>query len=194
MIKSRHGSAYVMVIVAFVFVITLVLTVLTVTAVSRNITARYEYFFGMYDLAVAGNEQAFFVLERGLSRHREAAHTYALTQISEESPQEDFFEVFLRAIMPYLRAELVECFGPEYRHIWGLALHLSDLPCGGTAHENFQAITTVSYAANGEFYIHTSIRKYVDGEPGNAAIVYSKVVWSNFLDYYILTMVELLKI
>jgi hypothetical protein len=66
----KKGNAYVLVIVASLLVLTLVLTVLTVTAVSRQITARYGYFYGMYDLAVAGNAQVFYLIKQEYP-HRE---------------------------------------------------------------------------------------------------------------------------
>lgn len=54
-----------MVVVASLAVLTLVLATLSITAASRNITSRYENFFGLYDIAVAGNEQALFSLQDG---------------------------------------------------------------------------------------------------------------------------------
>jgi len=63
--KLTLGSAYVLVVVASLLILTLVLTTLTVTAASRRITARYEEIFSLYDLAVAGNEQAFYLMQRG---------------------------------------------------------------------------------------------------------------------------------
>ena len=63
--KRTSGSAYILVVVASLLILTLVLTALTVTASSRRLTSRYEEFFSLYDLAVAGNEQAFYLMQRG---------------------------------------------------------------------------------------------------------------------------------
>ncbi|MCL2198416.1 MAG: hypothetical protein FWB80_05795 [Defluviitaleaceae bacterium] len=62
--KSTRGGAYILVVMSSLLILTLVLTALTVTATSRNITARYGYFHGMYDLAVAGNEQVFLLMQQ----------------------------------------------------------------------------------------------------------------------------------
>ncbi|MCL1862604.1 MAG: hypothetical protein FWF78_03445 [Defluviitaleaceae bacterium] len=62
--KSTHGGAYVIVVMSSLIILTLVLTALTVTVASRNITARYGYFYGMYDLAVYGNDLVFSMMQQ----------------------------------------------------------------------------------------------------------------------------------
>ena len=63
--KARKGNAYIMVMVASMALLLLVSTALLITAGSRQMTARYPDFFGLYDLAVAGNERAVFLLNEG---------------------------------------------------------------------------------------------------------------------------------
>ena len=63
--KKTRGGAYVIVVGAFSFVLATVLVLLTITAASRNTTASYGDFYGMYDIAVAATEQAFNALKNG---------------------------------------------------------------------------------------------------------------------------------
>jgi hypothetical protein len=63
----NRGAAYVTVVVVSFFVLAVLLSVLTVTAASRRATAFYENSYGLYDLAVAGNEQVFFMLKKEFS-------------------------------------------------------------------------------------------------------------------------------
>jgi hypothetical protein len=208
-----------MVVVASLMVLTLVLTVLTVTAASRRITARYGYFYGMYDLAVAGNENALFVIKRGLERHREAAHEAAQARIlygiflaPEEYlyicgesgrnyiyPRGRYFEYFLEEVMPFLREEI----GEYFPHVWGLNLEID-----GVLSDNFQAATTVSFREENNFLVETAIHKNNDGVLTHTVRVQARIVWQpttggeffcpivleiviNFLDYYTPKMVEL---
>ena len=63
--KARKGNAYIMVMVATMAVLMLVVTALLITANSRQITGRYPDFFGLYDLAIGGNEYGIFLLNEG---------------------------------------------------------------------------------------------------------------------------------
>lgn len=184
-----------MVVVASLMVLTLVLAVLSVTVASRRITARYEYFFGMYDLAVAGNEQAFYMLNRAFLREREAAHLRAEIRYATSFFAENFFEIFLEEIMAELNAELAANFQTvlfedfQYRREWAVGIFF-EVADGTDIHDDFRAATTATNLADG-FYIHTTIRKYADGTPGTGAVVRSRI---KILDYSTLTMVELLRI
>ena len=180
-LKSRQGGAYIMVLTVAMLLIALVLSVLTVTINSRRVTARYGYFFGLYDLAVAGNEQVFFILRRGLSVYREAAN-------ARPGP-------FIQEIMPDLRRELALHMNPaanSYNYSWGLALDISTYSAD-TA-DRYQATTAV-YIRSNYFLIRTNIHKYIGTRPGVTAVVQSEVRFlRNCLDYYTLKMVELLRV
>jgi len=85
--KSKHGGAYLMVLTATMLMLILVAIVLAVTAVSRRLTAFYSYNYGLYDLAVSGNEQALFLLEQEWESRINAAKLRALTQIVGEGTE-----------------------------------------------------------------------------------------------------------
>jgi hypothetical protein len=76
--KTNSGGAYIIVIVAVLVVLTVVTAVLCVTAASRDVTARYGDFFGMYDLAAAGNERAFFIIQNETARYFEETRDVTL--------------------------------------------------------------------------------------------------------------------
>jgi hypothetical protein len=63
--KKTRGNAYILAVIASLAVLSVSLAALTITATSRNITGQYQNVFGLYDLAVAGNEQAFYAIKRG---------------------------------------------------------------------------------------------------------------------------------
>jgi hypothetical protein len=60
--KNERGNAYLFVIAASLLILMLVTAALLVTVSSRRITAPYPDFAGLYDMAVAGNEQALIFL------------------------------------------------------------------------------------------------------------------------------------
>ena len=69
------GNAYIAVVIASLAVLSLVLTALTITARSRDLTGRYGNVFGLFDLAVAEHGQALYALQNGnlpthFERHR----------------------------------------------------------------------------------------------------------------------------
>ena len=64
--KARKGNAYIMVMVATMAILLVVFTALTITISSRQMTGRYPDFYGLYDLAVAGNEHAIFLLNEDI--------------------------------------------------------------------------------------------------------------------------------
>ncbi|MCL2386435.1 MAG: hypothetical protein FWC89_02690 [Defluviitaleaceae bacterium] len=229
--KSSRGNASVMVVVISMVVLTLVLTVLTVTVISRQVTGRYGYFYGLYDLAVAGNEQAFYVLERGLLLHQNAAHSEAqarvlanldaFTSFDQGSgryyivPSGRYSDLFVDEMMLLLWGEIRHYFVRTrrgnvdmYVREWGLALELDS---GHVVRDEFWAETRVVLRNGGGFVITTEIRKFTGSVSSVAAVVQSEVVWClpsggeyfdaysgkiniNFLDYYTITMVELMRI
>jgi hypothetical protein len=65
-LHNKRGNAYLFVVIAVLMITALAGAVLTVTAAGRRTSERYKHFEGLYDLAVAGNEQAFFALQDAL--------------------------------------------------------------------------------------------------------------------------------
>ena len=78
--KARRGGAYVMVLTATMLLLVMVAFILSLTAISRRATARYAYNIGLFDLAVAGNEQALFLLRQSLNNEMESLRREALIQ------------------------------------------------------------------------------------------------------------------
>ncbi|MCL2216764.1 MAG: hypothetical protein FWB91_07055 [Defluviitaleaceae bacterium] len=222
--KSSRGGAYIMTLTVAMLLIALVLSVLTITVNSRRITARYGYFFGLYDLAIAGNEQAFFRMQQSLQNYSIAAHSRAqsrtLTLIQQNPnahlarhdsryylyPPDFYMELFIAEIMPDLRREL-----HLHRHSWGLELDFNIHGSPDNIQDRFQAVTTIENNGGG-FYIRTRIYRLegVRPRPGSVAVVQSQVRWRlpsarneefldgqiliNCLDYYVFEMVELFRV
>ena len=219
-----------MVLTTAMLLLTLVLAVLSVTINSRRITARYEYFFGLYDLAVAGNEQAYYTILQALALHSNYAHNRAqaraVQSIHENParlitdgdryilyPPDYYLRLFIQEITPHLRQEIRRYFPPhqlEYRRFWGITLDFGIAANSGNLEiqDTYQATTTIT-PEGGAFVITTRIYKYIGEDPGRVAVVQSRLRWLspergeeyangrlniNYLDYYTLEMVELLRI
>jgi len=82
--KTRRGGAYISVLAATMLIIMLAAIVLSVTAVSRRLTARYSDTIGLFDLAVAGNEQAFFLLRQPIDSHKEEISYNAWARVVDD--------------------------------------------------------------------------------------------------------------
>ncbi|MDR0272194.1 MAG: hypothetical protein LBI27_02620 [Clostridiales bacterium] len=162
-----------MAVVVSLAVIGIVLAVLTISAGSRNVTARYKNFSGLYDLAVTGNEQVFYLLESAFLLHREDAH--------------DIEEIII---------ELNLILENNFTYAWGLSVDFA-----GELTDTYSAVTYVRKKADNtsrcvhgrtdiEYYIETQINKSVSGVSSISAIVCSAVV----LDFDAIKMVELHRI
>jgi len=66
-INNQRGNAYIFVLVAVLMMTMLAGVALVVTARARQVSSYYIEFAGLYDLAVAGNEQALFSLQAALA-------------------------------------------------------------------------------------------------------------------------------
>ena len=62
-LRNRRGNAYIFVVVAVLMITLLAGVALAITAASRRSSMAYTAFTGLHDLAVAGNEQALFILQ-----------------------------------------------------------------------------------------------------------------------------------
>jgi len=189
--KSRKGNAYIMVMIVTVTVFMLISIVLFITISSRQITARYGYYVGLYDLAVAGNEQVLFLLMQGIDAN--------LTQINQLSQNENF--CFIETATPFAMANLRKYFSPHgllYRRTWSIEIDVT-IQSEIIFEDQYSATTTVSITNEG-FTVSTSIAKYANTILGPLTTVNARIIWTqeedlgNFLDYYTLTMVELMRI
>jgi len=185
--------------------------VLYITIGSRQTTARYVDFVGRYDLAVAGNEQAFFLLKQGFENNREVIISQALAQIhASASPQTVNKEAALTAVaLSYMRDNLSPYFNVFLARTWNfeVAFEMTD---NLIMHDRFRATTTVSNGgatARDIFTVITEIARYVDTVRGHPMNIRSRIVWehpgcvcinlsdiANCLDYYTPAMVELLRV
>jgi len=151
--KSRKGNAYIMVMIATMAMLTLISVVLLVTVSSRDTTARYSNFMGLYDLAIAGNEQVLFLLQQGILQE----------------------------------GDLI------YPRDWNIRVSFV-MPDGSILEDGYSATTIIS-AKGDDFEVETNIGKYVDGVRGHSATVAAQIIgtFSNYLDDYTFTMVELMR-
>jgi len=177
-----------MVVIATMAVLVLASTALLITVNSRQITARYGYHVGLYNMAVAGNEQVLHLLNRAVYNNR------AVILLSDDN--------FTQAAMPFAIAGLREYFDPylaRYRRDWETQVCFSSAD-ETILRDKYTATTIVSVESNG-FFVRTQVWKYTNGNHSHYVLVTSRIQWpiwpENYpknLDYYTLEMVELMRI
>ena len=181
--KLHDGNAYLMVVIAIMAVLALVSVALIISINSRRITEKYGYYVGLYDLAVAGNEQVLHLM-----------NDYVYSNHLLILPEADF----IQAAMPFAIAGLQEYFfayGTRYRRDWQTQVFFT---IGEVSLLDEYATTTIVAIEGDDFLLHTQVWKYTNGLRGHPILVTSRLVWTqNYaknLDYYTLEMVELMRV
>jgi len=167
--KRNKGNAYIFVMIAAMAMLMLASAVLLITANSRRATARHANFTGLYDLAVAGNRQALTLMQQGgLDNLR--LHSFPYSYRGNQ----------------------------YYRHEWDFSIDFI-LPDGRLISDIYQANTRVrTYGAG--FRVYTNVRKQTETGLGFPVTVQARIIWpydkilTNYLDYSMLKMVELLRV
>ncbi|MCL2357764.1 MAG: hypothetical protein FWC70_11555 [Defluviitaleaceae bacterium] len=180
--KSKRGSAYVLVIVAALVVLTLMLTVLTITAASRNITGRYSDFYGLYDVAVAGNLRAFDALQAARQARYQVTYPYARYYVIDF---DDFF-----APGPGCAHFTAPACSRSWWYEWTFSVNFDDArgAVRGAVQSDFFALTIICDRGDA-FYIETRIRKNSPFAPETVVRM-----TANFLDCNTLEMLELFRV
>ena len=193
--KSRRGGAYIMVLTAVMLIVLLVTIALSVTAVSRRLTAYYAYHVGLYDLAVSGNEHALFLLSQHFINHSDAIYNRAWERAIFEIPITIVFEngsyrldsitrgnfqrILIEEAMMNLHAMLRSTYprgNAGYEIAWGLdAVIYND---EHMASDSFRATTSLNLTTNNtRFSTITEIRKYTNDTPGHPTSVGASLIW-----------------
>jgi len=186
--KSQKGNAYIMVIMVALVILMLASVSLIITASSRRMTARYRYFTGLYDLAVAGNEQALFLLRQGVDTNRELIRELVQDRVFEDLDSNIVYynrqfqvmarDIFIEEAAPFAIANLQAYFSPyglNYRRIWGMNVGFV-MPGGYIVEDRYQAATIVSTGGQ-RFAVNTSIIKYTNEVRSHPALVEAGIVW-----------------
>jgi len=192
-LTNKRGSAYVMVLIATMAMLMIIALVLTITASSRDTTARYIKLASQYDLAVSGNEQALFLLNRAFENNRQEILD---SVTSHENLTQQATPFFTQSLLQYFANSN---FG--YRREWHFSILIEEL----YLHDSYQAITTVIPAeplSENIFTVTTVVTKnYIP------VTVMAGITWQHpscncenspnlrfCLDDYSLAMVELLRV
>jgi len=211
---NRKGQAYFMVLIATMAMFVSISVVLIITANSRNTTGRYADFIGRYDLAIAGNEQALFLLMQGFETNRDLIINQAYMQIlADADPLTVNKEAALTAAaLPVMQANLLLYFDEymfnDYQRTWNFEVNF-EMADNLLMQDRFHATTTIetNLSGVGIFRVTTVIARYIDAIRGHPIAVRAHIVWqhpgcsctnlsdiANCLDYYTLAMVELLRL
>ena len=211
--KARRGSAYIMVLAVTMLIFVLVAIALSITVVSMRATTRYPRTVGLYDLAVAGNEQALFLLNQRFYTQREYIANRAWERVRDESltgfvfqygklrldqfSREEYERIFIRMAMSDIEANMGNMFTrpffDDYWLIWGIdAIIGAD---GFAITDSYRAETRIRHFTN-FFTIDTRIRKYIDDEPDITFIIDASTIWTPvsyreiILDAYTIEILE----
>jgi len=184
-------------------IIMLAAVVLSVTTVSRRVTARYPDYVGLYDLAVAGNEQALFLLRQAFDPMREYIinrvwqravseniivfmyYNGGLRLHAPEPPASDtsfsrgqFRRIFIEEAMRDLEPAMGDIFYRvffDYRLNWGIDAAIS---AGGFAiSDSYRATTNISVDGN-RFNLDTHVRRDMGDYTGAQATVEASIIWT----------------
>ena len=196
--KSRRGGAYITVLTTTMVLLMITVVVLTITAVSRRVSAHYFYHAGLFDLAVAGNEQAFFLLRSHARAQNEAVSSLAWQQLMlmdgitvgfvymdghlhlDPSTREEHERIFTNLATSSLREALggITEFTRVFFHYemeWDME---TIIDTGETIiTDSISAITTLR-PAKYQFGVYTRLHRYIGGSPGHPVFVDSVINWT----------------
>ena len=211
---NRKGQAYFMVLIATMAMFVSISAVLIITINSRNTTGRYADFIGRYDLAIAGNEQALFLLRQGFDTNRDSIINQVYMQIltAADPLAEDKDAALTAAALPVMQANLLPYFDGymfnDYRRIWNFEVSF-EMADDLLMQDKFHATTTIETNPSGVgiLRVNTVIARYIGKTRGHPIDVRAYITWqhpgcictnlsdiANCLDYYTLAMVELLRL
>jgi len=217
--KNNAGAAQIIVVLMSLTILALAALLVAVTVNSRNISAGYRNFSGLYDMAVAGNEQAFRVFEEAFARYGNDAYAYAVG-LYLNGDAVDYKQIFYRDMKFYIEQELANNFtaiGFDNRFTRNWTLSIDVTPQG--IHELYIAETVVRISG-AVYEIETYVTKATnetENRPQNGVAVRSIFRWDeneipeilfrdeqnefhylsfdiNFLDFYTPRMLELTRV
>jgi len=172
-----------MVLVATMFILMLAAIALTVTTVSRRTTARYFYHVGLFDLAVSGNEQAFFLLNHEWPALRHDAYVQALIHIASMDGMLAYLhgtvhltpegQTVFRDIFANIATGMLHGHVPA-RLTWSLDANLHTE--FGIIRDDYRAITNLAMWGS-RFAVDTTVRRYENNVPGTPAVVGASIEW-----------------
>ncbi|MCL2372329.1 MAG: hypothetical protein FWC78_02885 [Defluviitaleaceae bacterium] len=190
--KQNAGSAYIMVLIITMAVLSVAVLALGVSWRARNTSARYSQLGSLYHMAVAGSEQALEILNQGA-----ATGVAALPPNLAEFSQAELIGFLQHFVMEQLRSHFPSS-PAGYRHSWYMDLHIDDI------HDHYRITTTITPVADG-FMLRTTSYLFVpehydpplrDGWTFRANVT-ARIIWQDIrlsLDEGVLAMVELKRV
>ncbi len=134
--------------------------VLYVTAGSRDLTSRYIFYAGVYDMALAGNEHALFLFNAAAGKADEIPNSGTETNLREAIA--DLFET-------ELKDNGFTDYGTFFRLKWSAEIYTNIT-------ELFEGETTVRRVGD-NFKIVTKVTKKLNGQKSYPASVQMDIQW-----------------
>ena len=207
--KRTCGGGYILVLTAAALIMLLVTAALAVTAMSRRITARYAQFAGLYDLAVAGNEQVLHLIRNAVNDNRATIIASARGPANADGVYPPVGRAaFIREAMPFALAAVrghytfVAAQG-RYRGVKTLTFSITR--DGANLAGDSYRVTTEVTALTDSFRVETTVHRIPDwdeaAEPLGPIIIPARVgayitwpVTIIYLDDYTVAMVQSMRI
>lgn len=203
-LHNHKGSAYAYIFIVTMLLSTVIAVTLAVTAASRRVTAQYPYYAGLYDLAVAGNEQALRVLRTEIESQRSAIQARVYEQIAQTDMRshlvyqnKTFYMAFPKnkyyaalysryaneTAVQYL-ADTCTRTGVQYKTTSSVTVSLYEpdvqampgSPKTPFVTEVYQ-LTTLYTPHSGGFTVSTSVSKSTDGQDSFPCTVEAELIW-----------------
>jgi len=179
-----------MVLATTMLMLLLVVLVLSITTVSRRVTARYSYYVGLYDLAVSGNEKALFLLRE--ASYADDVYFAAWARIQNQGVanialyydgaglrmSDHTKQQFEMAFFEELQVRIGETFThvPTRGYMLNWQLNAMIDINGAEITDTYSATTSLSFAGT-QFNVSTRIHRYIDNIAGHYTLVEAAIIW-----------------
>ncbi|MCL2421774.1 MAG: hypothetical protein FWD03_07950 [Defluviitaleaceae bacterium] len=187
-------SAYMFTLMIMLTMFLLITAVLGVTASSRRVSGHYIQFAGLYDMALASNERALFLLRDAIdhqsisnqvhNRLRDEGIKPHLVYRSGDFFIDDRFMVLFReeknnALAAFLADHFARTQARYYHYTYSLSI--------GT---NTYEVRTYIEPRLGVYRVHSTVSKLIDGRPGQITRVDGTIEWPAFIPEIMVIIVE----
>ena len=189
------GSTYIFVLMVMLTLFLLIIAVMGVTASGRRISGYYVQFAGLYDLALAGNERALFILCQEVRYHSQIIIERAHHRLYEDGIENHLIyrdgefllgDHFLRLFREEKNEVLVDFLADNFST--GLFRDALGQSHTGRYFSYSLGVGTGVYDVRtylfeprlNSYRVRSTANKFIGGQPGIITAVYGRIEWPAF--------------
>jgi len=186
------GSTYIFVLMVMLTLFLMITAVIGVTAAGRRISGHYVQFAGLYDLALAGNERAFFLLRQEVERHNQTINERVKQRIYEDGIESHLLyrdgrfllgDYFLRLFREEKNAVLTDFLVSNFSQ--GIFRDARGRTYTGRYFSYSLNVGTGTYDVRTYLFeprlsgyrVRSTARKFIGDQPGTTTAVYGRIDW-----------------